>query len=481
MNDSSAPRALTRLDRAAAGSAAATADRGGRLRQGGNLLLRLVLAALRPNDLRFDAGHLREAVVHLGGDDGEAGDEFPGQAEAPLGVGKENFALPGLGIDRLQGRLGRAQLGIGLGGKSAEALDFRRGFADLRLGFEDRGVEFAVVDLGNHLAFRDRLRLGHVQFGEPARELGGQHGLPVRDDIAGGRQFGTAVEHLARRGGDPHRGRNADVDHPHLAHELRREGNGDNDCRAGEPDPRRQRDFRRERSILAPPSRRKTSSPLRRCTPSRRRTSPTLDSPLPGSAAAPHPTADRDRPGSGKPSSNDNRRRLLAVQMVLSPPDPRGDERLAPHGPGTAGSRAQLFILPGWPAAFQVRFKGASLTIQRNEWRNAQTGLFQFLRVDQRRVVRLLQPAFQHGQRRRGGAARSGGRNRSLTAPRSAGKIWQVVPGDCSARLPTPPGGRHDAASSNSRRRAPLLHESNWRGGCRDDAPPGGSRAGRRA
>ena len=89
-----------------------------------------------------------------------------------------------------------AQLGIGLGGKSAEALDFRRGFADLRLGFEDRGVEFAVVDLGNHLAFRDRLRLGHVQFGEPARELGGQHGLPVRDDIAGGRQFGTAVEHL---------------------------------------------------------------------------------------------------------------------------------------------------------------------------------------------------------------------------------------------------------------------------------------------
>ena len=168
-----------------------------------------------------------------------------------------------------QRRFGRGKLGFGLGGELGQTLHFRRGFGHFRLGLDDGGVQLAVVDLGDHVALLDEIRLGHVQPGEPSGELGGEHRLPVGDDIAGGGQLGAAVHRFARRGGNPDGGRDADF------HDLQpRSSRGDRTATATmatrtthtQGDTRRRR---RDRSIFsaAKPSEDIFAAP--HCTPSR--------------------------------------------------------------------------------------------------------------------------------------------------------------------------------------------------------------------
>ena len=204
-----------------------------------NPLFRLVLALLRPGDLRFRAGHFRAAVVHLGGGDGAARHEILVDFQTPPGVGQENLVLLVLGVERSQRRFCRGKLGFGLGGKFAQTLDFRRGFGHFRLGLHDRGVKLAVVDLRDHGALLDKIRLRHVQPGETSGELGGENRLPVGDDIAGGGELGAAVHRFAGRGRQLDGRRDGHLDDLQAPQQTRRQDHDGNDGQQDNPNPRR--------------------------------------------------------------------------------------------------------------------------------------------------------------------------------------------------------------------------------------------------
>ena len=88
-------------------------------------------------------------------------------------------------------------------GELRQTLHFRHGFGHFRLRLGDGGVQLGMVELRHDVALLDKVRLGHVQLGEPTDELGGQYRLPVGDDVSRGRKIGVAVQRFARDRGHP--------------------------------------------------------------------------------------------------------------------------------------------------------------------------------------------------------------------------------------------------------------------------------------
>jgi len=205
----------------------------------GNLPFRLSFPLQSPSDLGVRGEHFRAAVIDLGDAESGIGRQLLVARQAAFGVGQEDLVLLVLGGQCFQGRLRGGEFGLGLPGNLGQPLHFRSGLSHFRLGLSDRRVQLAMIQLRDDVPLLDKLRLGHVQLGQPPGELRGQHRLPVRDDIACGRQFRAAVRRFARRGRNPGGGRDADFRNLQAPHQARRQDRTGKDDNQDHPHPGR--------------------------------------------------------------------------------------------------------------------------------------------------------------------------------------------------------------------------------------------------
>ena len=141
--------------------------------------------------LRFPA-HFRAAVVVLGGGRGVAFRQRLGKIQTPPRIGQEDLVLLAFGVEEQSaGRSGGGNLGFGLDHEFAQTLPFGGGYGDIGLTTSRMVASNSPWSISATAAAPgDKIRLGRIQPGEPAGELGGEHRLPVGDHITGGGEIG---------------------------------------------------------------------------------------------------------------------------------------------------------------------------------------------------------------------------------------------------------------------------------------------------